>query len=105
MALFIVMCATPLSILILGIINFVRALSRRGTIVLQALVSFILWIFLTYALVLYFMILVFEAKYPLTQAEEWKNTGWFTLGGIIYTLAGAALVYWTRRQAALSGAP
>ena len=105
MVLFIVMCATPLSILILGIINFVRALSRRGTIILQALVSLILWICLTYALVLYFMILVFEAKYPLTPAQEWKNTGWFTLGGVLYSIAGAALVYWTRRQAASSRTP
>ena len=102
MVLFFVMCATPLSILILGIINFVRALSRRGTIVLQVLVSLILWIFLTYAVVLYFMMLVFSDKYPLTPAEEWKTTGWFTLGGLIYTLAGAALVYWTKRQARLS---
>ena len=103
--LFFVMCATPISILVLGIINFIRALSRRGTIVLQALTSLILWIMLTYGLVLYFMILVFEAEYPKTAVEEWKNTGRFVLGGVIYTLAGAALVYWTRRQAKLSRTP
>lgn len=67
MALFLVMCATPLSILILAVFNFVRALRRRGTIVLQVLVSLVLWIFLTYAVVLYFMILVFEDKYPMTS--------------------------------------
>jgi hypothetical protein len=101
-ALFLVMCATPLSILVLGVMNFVRAMSRRGTIVLQVLVSLILWIFLTYALVLVFMMLVFSVEYPVSPAQEWKTTGWFTLGGVIYALAGAALVYWTRRQAQLS---
>ena len=99
------MCATPLAILVLGILNFIRALSRRGTIVLQALASLVLWIMLTYGLVLYFMMLVFEAEYPTTQVAEWKNTGWFVLGGLIYSLAGAALVYWTRRQAKLSRTP
>ena len=99
------MGATPLAILIIGTINFVRALSRRGTIVLQVLASLVLWIFLTYGIVLIFMMMVFNASYPSSTTDDWKMTGWFILAGLIYTIAGAALVYWTKRQAKLSRTP
>jgi len=99
------MGATPLAILIIGTINFVRALSRRGTIVLQVLASLVLWIFLTYGIVLIFMMMVFNASYPSSTTDDWKMTGWFILAGLIYTIAGAALVYWTKGQVNLSQTP
>jgi hypothetical protein len=97
-----VMGAVPLSVLVLGIINFIKATTRRGTIVLQALASLLIWIFLTYAVVLIFFMIVFEVPPRQTDVQELKTTGWFLLGGFIYTLAGAALVYWTKVQARLS---
>jgi len=96
------MGATPLTILLIGTINFARALSRRGTIVLQVLASLVLWILLTYGVVLIFMMMVFNATYPSSTIDDWKMTGWFLLAGLVYTIAGAALVYWTKRQAKLS---
>ena len=102
LVLFFVMGATPLVVLVLAVMNFIRAQSRRGTIVLQALASVIVWIFLTYALALIFMMMVFSATYPSSDFNDLKSTGWFALGGFIYTMLGALLVYWTRRQARLS---
>lgn len=96
------MGAVPLAVLALGIINFIKATSRRGTIVLQAFASLAIWIFLTYAVVLIFLMIVFEVPHPQTETQELKTTGWFLLGGFIYTIAGAALVYWTKAQARVS---
>lgn len=101
---FAIMCAVPLTVLVLGIINFVRALSRRGTIVLQALISLVLWTVLTYAIVLIFFMIVFSQKYPVSTPDELKTTAIFILATVIYAAAGAALIYWTKRQAKLSQA-
>ncbi|HEY0430892.1 MAG TPA: hypothetical protein VGC61_03715 [Pyrinomonadaceae bacterium] len=98
------MGAVPLTVLVLGVINFVRALSRRGTIVLQALISLVLWTVLTYAIVLIFMMIVFSQKYPVSPTDELKTTAIFILATVIYMVAGAALIYWTKRQAKLSQA-
>jgi predicted cobalt transporter CbtA len=96
------MGAVPLTVLVLGIINFVRALSRRGTIILQALVSLVLWMVLTYAIVLIFFMIVFSQKYPVSPTDELKTTAGAILATVIYAAAGVALIYWTKRQAKLS---
>ena len=101
---FIVLGATPLTILILGIVNFVRAFTRRGTIILQALVALIVWLVLTYALVMIFIVVVFSLPYPLSAADELKGTGLFFVACLIYAAVGAALIYWTKVQARLSRA-
>lgn len=102
---FFVLTGTPLAILLLGTVNFVRAFRRRGTIILQALVSLAIWVFLTYAFVMIFIVVVFSMPYPLSTADEWKGTGFFIVAFLIYTAAGLALIYWTRVQAKLSGDP
>lgn len=101
---FILMGGVPLAILILGIINSVRAVTRRGTIVLQVLASMAVWIFLTYAIVMIFIVVVFSFQYPLSVADNLKTTAIVILGTVVYALVGAALIYWTRRQAKLSAA-
>jgi len=96
------MAATPLAILTLAIINFIRGATRRATIVLQALVAVAAWTILTYVLFMLFIVIVFSFPYPLSGSDELKSTGLFLLGCAVYTAIGALLVYWTKRQAKLS---
>jgi hypothetical protein len=103
-AFFVIMGAVPLSILVLAVLNFARALTRRVTIVLQALVALGLWIFLTYVIVMIFIVVVFSLPYPLSQADELKSTVVFIVACLIYAAAGGALIYWTKAQAKLSRA-
>lgn len=96
------MAATPLAILVLAVVNFIRASSRRGTIALQALASLAVWVMLTFGLIMILMVIIFSFKYPLSPADELKSTGVFIIGTVIYVAVGAALIYWTKRQSALS---
>jgi len=104
-AAFAIMAAVPLVILILGTYNFVRAATRRGTIVLQALAAIVIWIFLTYAIVMILIVIIFSLPYPLSPADELKSTVVFIIGCVIYSAAGAGLILWTRAQAKLSRVP
>ena len=96
------MGGVPLAILVLAVLNFARAVTRRITIVLQALAALGLWIFLTYIIVMIFIVVVFSLPYPLSQSDELKSTALFIVSCLIYAAAGAALIYWTRAQAKLS---
>lgn len=99
---FVIMGGIPLGILVIGILNFARATTRRGTIVLQALASLVIWTFLSYVVVMIFIMVVFSFPYPLSRANELKSTAIFFAGCLIYTAPGAALIYWTKRQKNLS---
>ncbi|HEV7475804.1 MAG TPA: hypothetical protein VGN90_17240 [Pyrinomonadaceae bacterium] len=99
---FIIMAGIPLGILVLSIMNFVRAATRRGTIVLQALAAIAVWTILTYVLVMILIVVIFSLPYPLSRADELKSTAYFIVGCLGYSAVGAALIYWTKRQAALS---
>jgi predicted cobalt transporter CbtA len=102
--LFVVMGGMPLGVLVLGVINFIRAETRRGTIVLQILASLLIWTFFTYALVLILMVVIFSYEYPISPNDEIKTNAIVLIGTVIYAAVGAALIYWTRRQAKLSTA-
>ncbi len=102
--LFVVMGGIPLGVLVLGVINFIRAETRRGTIVLQILASLLVWTFLTYVLILILMVVIFSYEYPLSLNDEIKSNAVVLIGTVIYGAVGAALIYWTRRQAKLSTA-
>lgn len=102
---FAIMAAVPLVILILGTFNFFRAVTRRGTIVLQALTAIVIWIFLTYAIVMMLIVIIFSLPYPLSPADEFKSTAVFIIGCVIYSAVGAALILWTKAQAKLSRTP
>ncbi len=102
---FVLMGGVPLAVLTLGIINSIRAVTRRGTIVLQVLAAMAVWIFLTYAIAMIVMVIIFSFKYPLSDADNLKSTAVAILGTVVYAAFGAALIYWTRRQAKLSAAP
>jgi hypothetical protein len=101
-AFFAIMAATPLAILTLGIVNFVRAVTRRGTIVLQTVAAIAAWTVLTGVLFMVFMMVVFEFPYPMSRADELKSTAVFLIGCLIYAAVGGLLVYWTKHQAKLS---
>jgi hypothetical protein len=97
-----VMGGIPIGILVLGVLNFARAFTRRGTIVLQALAALVMWTFMTYAVVMIFIMVIFSLPYPLSRADEVKSTLLFLAGSLVYAAVGAALIYWTKRQAKLS---
>lgn len=99
---FILMGGVPLGILILGILNLVRSVTRQGTVVLQALASLLIWAFLSYVLIMIFIMVVFSLPYPLSPVDEWKSPAVFAVGCLVYAAAGAVLIYWTKRQAKLS---
>lgn len=98
------MGGVPLAVLLLGIINLIRAVTRKGTIILQVLAAMAVWIVLTYAIVMICMVVIFSFKYPLSDADNLKSTAVAILGTVVYAVVGAALIYWTRRQARLSTA-
>jgi hypothetical protein len=62
------------------------------------------WAFLTYAIAMVFIVVVFSLPYPLSQANELKTTAAFVVSSLIYAAVGALLIYWTKRQAKLSSA-
>lgn len=66
------------------------------------LVALMVWTVLTYALVMFFIVVVFSLPYPLSQADELKSTAGFVVGGLIYAVVGSLLIYWTKRQSRLS---
>ena len=102
-AAFAIMAAVPLVILILGTFNFVRAATRRGTIVLQALAAIVIWIFLTYVIVMILIVIIFSLPYPLSTADELKSTAVFIIGCVIYSAVGAGLILWTKAQGPRQG--
>ena len=99
---FVLMGGVPLAVLTLGVINSIRAVTRQGTIVLQVLAALAVWVFLTYAIAMIVIVIVFSFKYPLSTADNLKSTAVVIVGNVIYAAVGAALIYWTRRQAKLS---
>jgi hypothetical protein len=104
-AFFVIMGGVPLTIIVLALINVARAVTRQITILLQALVSLGLWIFLTYIVVMIFIIVVFSLPYPQSRADELKSTAIFLVSVLIYGAVGAALIFWTKAQAKLSRPP
>ena len=56
----VLMGGIPLAILILGTVNFVRAVTRHVTIVMQVLASILIWGFLTYALIAIFIVVIYS---------------------------------------------
>lgn len=96
------MGGVPLVIVVLGIVNLARALTRRGTIILQVLASLAIWIFLTYIIVMIFIMVVFSLPYPLSTVDELKSNLGFLVATLIYAVVGAGLIFWTRAQAKLS---
>jgi protein-S-isoprenylcysteine O-methyltransferase Ste14 len=97
-AFFVVMGATPLAILALGIVNFTRERARRATIVLQALAAMAIWTVLTFFIVMIFFMTVFEYPAYRSRADDLKSTAIFVAGGVIYFLTAGVLIYWTKRQ-------
>ena len=99
-----IMYAVLLGILTLRVINFVRAVTRRGAIALQGLAAIVIWVVFSYALMLILATVTWTIRYPRSQADELKITAAFALVTLAEAAVGAALVYWTRRQARLSTA-
>jgi hypothetical protein len=100
----VIMYAVLLGILTLGVINFVRAVTRKGVIALQALAAIVIWVVFSYALMLILATVTWSLRYPRSQADELKITAAFAVVTLVEAAVGAALVYWTRRQARLSTA-
>jgi len=97
-AFLVVMCATPLVILVLGIVNVVRESLFRATVVVQALAALAIWTFLTVVILSIFFMTVFEYPAYRSSADELKSTAIFGGGAAIYFLTAALLIFWTIRQ-------
>ena len=97
-AFFGVMGLTPLIVLGLGIVNFVRDSANWVKIALQALGALAIWISLTFILVMVFFMTVFEYPAYRSQADNLKSTAIFGVGIAVYFLIAAVLIYWTIRQ-------
>jgi hypothetical protein len=98
----IVQNVTPLAILLLATINFVRGFRRRGAIILQALASLAIWLFLSYAFVMISFKVVISPPYPVPSGDDWKSAGLLLIAFLIYTFACLGLIYWTKVQSKLS---
>jgi protein-S-isoprenylcysteine O-methyltransferase Ste14 len=94
----VIMVGTPLVILVLGIVNFRRDRMRQAKSALQALAALGIWGFLTFVIVMINLMIPFTVHYPISRSDELKETAVFLVGGLIYALAGGALIYWTKRQ-------
>jgi hypothetical protein len=95
---FAVMAITPLVILVLGTLNFIRDSANRAKSVLQALGALAIWTFLTFVIVMIFFMTIFEYPAYRSRADDLKSTATFVVGSLIYFLTGGALIYWTKRQ-------
>jgi len=104
---FIIFCifagAISLVILVLGVLNFKRAGGRRATIAVQALGALAIWTVLTVVVVIVDLGFLITAEYAALQShvelDSPSRAAVFIGGGfLIYALAGAALIYWTKRQ-------
>jgi cytochrome bd-type quinol oxidase subunit 2 len=93
---------TPIVVLVLSILNFVRIKTRRVAIALKALAALAIWGFLTFVVVMLFIMVVFQ--WP-GSANELMDTAIFVVGLLIYAMAGSALIYWMKRQSKLSQLP
>jgi phage-related holin len=89
---------TPLVILVLGIINYRRDSLRQAKSALQALGALGIWAGLTSAVFMIFIMTVFSYPAHNSHSNQVKVNVITTVGTLIYTLAGAALIYWTKRQ-------
>ena len=95
---FAVMGIIPLVIIGLGILNFRSESLRQTRIALQALGALAIWVILSFIIVMVFIMTVFQYPAYKSPSNEITNTVIFMVGGLIYFLAGGALIYWTRRQ-------
>ena len=91
---------TPLAIVALGILNYIRG-ARRTEIVVQALASLVIWTILTVTIVMIFFMTVFEYPAYRSGSDEMKSNAIFVGGSLIYFLVSGVLVfwsYWTKRK-------
>jgi hypothetical protein len=94
---FAVAAITPVVILVLSILNFVRNAPRRLAIVLKALAALMIWSFLTFTIIMVFIMIVFS--YPVqSETNSLALNGIFALQGLIYLVIGLVLIYWMKRQ-------
>ena len=90
---FAVMVITPLVIVVLGIVNLRRDKLNQGVIVLQAVAAIVVWIILSFSLVMIFFMAVFEYQHNEPIGEVI-----YVGGSLIYFLVSGVLIFWTRRQ-------
>ena len=96
-AFFVIAGATPLLIVFLSVMNFVRNAPRRVAITLKAIGALIIWSILTFTSIMVFIMIVFSYPVP-SEADSLKLNAVFALQSLIYLVIGVVLVYWMKRQ-------
>lgn len=88
----------PLYVIIRSVINLVRAVDGRGTIVLKAVVSLAVWAFVSLVFVFIPFMYVFEPGTNDQAAANRNITIIAVVLTIIYIVIGLLLAYWVRLQ-------
>ena len=95
---FAVMVITPLVIVVLGIVNITRDKQQQGVSILQAVAALVIWIILSVATFMAFIMTTFSYPVNTTRSNEVMSNVIFIGGGAIYFLVSAVLMFWTKRQ-------
>lgn len=89
----------PVFVIVQSIINLLRAIDGRGTIVLKALVVLVLWTILTTIFTAIPIMYVFEPGRGVDQATANRRITIMTIVfTLIYLAAGLTFFYWVRPQ-------
>jgi hypothetical protein len=88
----------PLYVIVRSIVNFVRAMDGRGTIVLKAVVSLVVWVIISVTFMFIPFMLAFEPGSKDPVVADRIMTAVVIGLTIIYIVIALALVYWVRLQ-------
>lgn len=88
----------PLYVIVRSIVNFVRAMDGRGTIVLKAVVSLVVWLIISATFMFIPFMLAFEPGSKDPVVADRIMTAVVIGLTIIYIVIALALGYWVRLQ-------
>jgi hypothetical protein len=97
-AFFAVMVITPLIILVLAFVNVRRDTMRQGKSILQAVGALVIWVCLSFVIVMTFFMTVFSYPINESRSNEIKANAIYIGGIIFYFIVSGVLVYWTKSQ-------
>jgi hypothetical protein len=98
LAFFTVMVITPLIILVLAIVNVRRDTMRQGKSILQAVGALVIWVCLSFVIVMIFFMTVFSYPVNESSSNEMKANAIYIGGTVFYFIVSGTLIFWTKSQ-------
>ena len=98
LAFFTVMVITPLIILVLAFVNVRRDTMRQGKSILQAVGALVIWVCLSFVIVMIFFMTVFSYPVNESPSNEMKANAIYIGGIVVYFIVSGALIFWTKSQ-------